>query len=70
MVISPKYQQDVEGDGIDEHGLNTKYIHNQVGAVGFLNGKTCEISPACGSSSVFLLPRSRRANSSSRYKTS
>lgn len=33
MVISPKYKKDVEEDGDDEHGLHTKYIHKQVGAV-------------------------------------
>ncbi|KAM8831491.1 uncharacterized protein traf3ip2a isoform 2-T2 [Spinachia spinachia] len=30
VVISPKYREDVEGDGDDDHGLHTKYIHNQI----------------------------------------
>ncbi|KAF5890316.1 adapter protein CIKS, partial [Clarias magur] len=30
MVISPKYKTDIEGDGSDQHGLHTKYIHSQV----------------------------------------
>ncbi|XP_034436334.1 adapter protein CIKS [Hippoglossus hippoglossus] len=30
VVISPRYKEDVEGDGDDDHGLHTKYIHNQI----------------------------------------
>ncbi|KAI3364664.1 hypothetical protein L3Q82_010845, partial [Scortum barcoo] len=30
VVISPRYREDVEGNGDDEHGLHTKYIHNQI----------------------------------------
>ncbi|XP_038152420.1 E3 ubiquitin ligase TRAF3IP2 isoform X2 [Cyprinodon tularosa] len=30
VVISPKYKEDIERVGDDEHGLHTKYIHNQI----------------------------------------
>lgn len=30
MIISPKYKSDIEGDGADQHGLHTKYIHSQL----------------------------------------
>lgn len=30
VVISPKYMEDIEGDGDDDHRLHTKYIHNQI----------------------------------------
>ncbi|XP_019947215.2 E3 ubiquitin ligase TRAF3IP2 [Paralichthys olivaceus] len=30
VVISPRYKEDVEGYGGDDHGLHTKYIHNQI----------------------------------------
>ncbi|XP_062857113.1 E3 ubiquitin ligase TRAF3IP2 [Trichomycterus rosablanca] len=30
VVISPRYKLDVEGNGMDQHGLHTKYIYSQL----------------------------------------